>query len=181
MNKSKKKSSFAVPLLLLLVISISIGYAALSTTLNINGTSTIKKQTWSVYFDTLTVTSGSATATTPAAIDTGKTKVSYAVTLNTPGQFYEFTVAVKNAGTLGAKLSAAPTKGGLSTAQAAYTNYTAVWTDTSNAPAAGDTIAAGKSRSVKVRVEYKKDITAAQLPTADQALSLTYAMNFVQA
>ena len=61
MNKSKKKSSFAVPLLLLLVISISIGYAALSTTLNINGTSTIKKQTWSVHFDTLTVTSGSAT------------------------------------------------------------------------------------------------------------------------
>ncbi|MBS5720069.1 MAG: hypothetical protein KHW57_05330 [Clostridium sp.] len=56
-----------------------------------------------------------------------------------------------------------------------------VWTDTSKAPAAGDTIAAGKSRSVKVRVEYKKDITAAQLPTADQALSLTYAMNFVQA
>ncbi|MBS5720068.1 MAG: hypothetical protein KHW57_05325 [Clostridium sp.] len=99
MNKSKKKSSFAVPLLLLLVISISIGYAALSITLNINGTSTIKKQTWSVYFDTLTVTSGSATATTPAAVDTGKTKVSYAVTLNTPGQFYEFTVAVKNAGT----------------------------------------------------------------------------------
>ena len=47
MNKSKKKSSFAVPLLLLLVISISIGYAALSTTLNINGTSTIKKQTCS--------------------------------------------------------------------------------------------------------------------------------------
>mgnify|MGYP007102736389 CR=1 FL=1 len=178
--KKKKNSSFVV-IALLLIVTISIGYAALSTTLNINGTSTIKKQTWSVYFDTLTVTSGSATATTPAAVDTGKTKVSYAVTLNTPGQFYEFTVAVKNAGTLGAKLSAAPTKGGLSTTQAVYTNYTAVWTDTSKAPAAGDTIAAGKSRSVKVRVEYKKDITAAQLPSADTALSLTCSIPYVQA
>ena len=178
--KKKKNSSFVV-IALLLIVTISIGYAALSTTLNINGTSTIKKQTWSVHFDTLTVTSGSATATTPAAVDTGKTKVSYAVTLNTPGQFYEFTVAVKNAGTLGAKLSAAPTKGGLSTTQAVYTNYTAVWTDTSKAPAAGDTIAAGASRSVKVRVEYKKDITAAQLPSADTALSLTCSIPYVQA
>ena len=178
--KKKKNSSFVV-IALLLIVTISVGYAALSTTLNINGTSTIKKQTWSVYFDTLTVSNGSVTATTAAAVDTAKTKVQYAVTLNTPGQFYEFTVAVKNAGTLGAKLSAAPTRGGLSTAQAVYTNYTAVWTDTSKAPAAGDTIAAGSSRSVKVRVEYKKDITAAQLPTADQTLSLTYAMNFVQA
>ena len=52
--KKKKNSSFVV-IALLLIVTISIGYAALSTTLNINGTSTIKKQTWSVYFDTLTV------------------------------------------------------------------------------------------------------------------------------
>ena len=44
-----------------------------------------------------------------------------------------------------------------------------------------DTIAAGKSRSVKVRVEYKKDITAAQLPSADTALSLTCSIPYVQA
>ena len=176
-----KRKSYILPIFALVVVILSVGYAAITATLNITGTSTITKNTWNIHFQDLSVTSGSATATTPAAVDTGKTKVSYAVTLNTPGQFYEFTVAVKNAGTLGAKLSAAPTKGGLSTTQAVYTNYTAVWTDTSKAPAAGDTIAAGASRSVKVRVEYKKDITAAQLPTADQALSLTYAMNFVQA
>ena len=39
--KKKKNSSFVV-IALLLIVTISIGYAALSTTLNINGTSTIK-------------------------------------------------------------------------------------------------------------------------------------------
>lgn len=177
-----KRKSYILPIFALVVVILSVGYAAITATLNITGTSTITKNTWNIHFQDLSVTSGSVTAATPAAITTNNhAEITYTVTLPKPGDFYEFTVAVKNAGTLGAKLSAAPTKGGLSTAQAAYTNYTAVWTDTSKAPAAGDTIAAGKSRSVKVRVEYKKDITAAQLPTADQALSLTYAMNFVQA
>ncbi len=47
--KKKKNSSFVV-IALLLIVTISIGYAALSTTLNINGTSTIKTQTWDVHF-----------------------------------------------------------------------------------------------------------------------------------
>ena len=41
--------------------------------------------------------------------------------------------------------------------------------------------AAGAKKTAKVRIEYKKDITAAQLPSTDTALSLTCSIPYVQA
>ena len=71
--KKKKNSSFVV-IALLLIVTISIGYAALSTTLNINGTSTIKTQNWDVHFANVkaTTTTG-ATVTKAPTITEGKT------------------------------------------------------------------------------------------------------------
>jgi head-tail adaptor len=59
-------------------------------------------------------------------------------------------------------------------------NYTVTWSDGS--PITANTaLAAGDKKTVKVRIEYKKDITAAQLPSADTALSLTCSIPYVQA
>ena len=40
------KRYFAIIILLLMVMGLSIGYSVLSTSFNINGTSTIKNSTW---------------------------------------------------------------------------------------------------------------------------------------
>ena len=155
--KKKKNSSFVV-IALLLIVTISIGYAALSTTLNINGTSTVTKAP--------TITEGKTT------------EVTYNVALNQPGSVYEFTVDVVNGGTIAAKTSAIPTLGG--NTQPTIFNYTVTWSDGS--PITANTaLAAGDKKTVKVRIEYKKDITAAQLPSADTALSLTCSIPYVQA
>lgn len=177
--KKKKNSSFVV-IALLLIVTISIGYAALSATLNINGTSTIKTNTWDVHFANVKVTTNTgATVTKAPTITEGKTtEVTYNVALNQPGSVYEFTVDVVNGGTIAAKTSAAPTLGG--NTQTAIFNYTVTWSDGS--PITANTaLAAGATKTAKVRVEYKKDITAAQLPSADTALSLTCSIPYVQA
>ena len=177
--KKKKNSSFVV-IALLLIVTISIGYAALSTTLNINGTSTIKTQTWDVHFANVKVTTNSgATVTKAPTITDGKTtEVTYNVALNQPGSVYEFTVDVVNGGSIAAKTSAIPTLGG--NTQPTIFNYTVTWSDGS--PITANTaLAAGDKKTVKVRIEYKKDITAAQLPSADTALSLTCSIPYVQA
>ncbi len=177
--KKKKNSSFVV-IALLLIVTISIGYAALSTTLNINGTSTIKTNTWDVHFANVKVTTNTgATVTKAPTITEGKTtEVTYNVALNQPGSVYEFTVDVVNGGTIAAKTSATPTLGG--NTQTAIVNYTVTWSDGS-AITANTALAAGATKTAKVRVEYKKDITAAQLPSADTALSLTCSIPYVQA
>ena len=177
--KDKKRTNYVIIAILLLVVGISIGYAALSATLTITGNTTINRNTWDVHFETLNVTSGSVTATTPATISGSKLDINYAITLAKPGDFYEFTVNVKNGGTLPAKLSSTPQVLGLSNAQKVYTTYTVTYSD-GTAAAAGDTIAAGASKTIKVRVAYRTDITSGQLPTTEQNVELTYSMNFIQ-
>ena len=177
--KKKKNSSFVV-IALLLIVTISIGYAALSTTLNINGTSTIKTQNWDVHFANVkaTTTTGATVTKAPTITEGKTTEVTYNVALNQPGSVYEFTVDVVNGGTIAAKTSAIPTLGG--NTQPTIFNYTVTWSDGSEITA-NTTLAAGATKTAKVRIEYKKDITAAQLPSTDTALSLTCSIPYVQA
>ena len=178
--KRNNKKRMSVLILLLLVGFITIGYAVLNSTLTITGTSHITNATWDVHFENIVPTSGSVTATTAPTIDSSKLNITYEVTLAKPGDFYEFAVDVKNAGSVAAKLSAAPTITGPSTAQDVYTNYTFLNSD-GTAVTAGQTIAAGAKKTYKVRVEFDKNITANQLPTTAQNMTLTASMNWQQA
>ena len=181
MNKKRsRKNNYAIIILLLLIIGISIGYAALTANLNINGITTIGKSTWDVHFENIEVTTGSVTATSPAIIDAeNSTNIDYSIALEQPGDFYEFTVDVKNSGSLGAKLSEIPVLSGVSTEQDVFINYTVSYSDDSSI-AVNDLLASSESKKIKVRVEYEKDIDKTQLPTSEQTLNLNYSMNFVQ-
>ena len=193
MKKENSRTNYIVIALLVLVIGISIGYAALSATLNIYGSSTIGKASWDVHFANIIETAGGVTATKAATkkkktkkkaatITSGNaTEVTYDVTLAKPGDYYEFEVDVENTGTLPAKISTAPTLGGVSAAQDVYLNYTVKWKDSNADPATGDEIAAGDKKTAVVRIEYDKNVSSDQLPTTGETLALTFSMNFVQA
>ena len=176
--KKKSGKKVVLSLLALLLLTITVGYAALSTTLNINGTSKINNATWDVHFTNLKVTSGSVSATKAATIDSA-TEIDYNVELIKPGDFYEFTVDVTNTGTIDAKLGAAPILNGVSAEQDVYTNYTVTYSD-DTAINANDKLAAGATKKLKVRVEFDRNITNSQLPTEAQTLDLKFAMNYVQ-
>ena len=171
MKKTKRRLSVIV--LLLLLMSVTIGYSALSSNLDITGTSKISNAKWDVHFDEPTVTTGSVTATNPPELSNEDLSITYSVVLTTPGDFYEFTVDVVNDGTV-------PAISGVSPAQDVYTNYTFTHANGS-AVAAGETIAAGNSASFKVRVEFDRNIAAADLPQSEQTMNLTVSMNYVQA
>ena len=103
MRKYKRKSKLF--LLVLLVLGISVGFALLSSTLNINGIAGIKKNTWDVHWNenSIVETEGSVEATTPAAVtDNEKKNISFDVELELPGDYYEFTADAKNYGTVDA-------------------------------------------------------------------------------
>lgn len=182
-NKKKQKRVLSIVVLLLLVVGISVGYAALQQNLNINGNATLTNATWNVHFENVQIKAGSVTATTaPSTTGTTTTTLNYTITLPTPGSFYEFTVDVKNGGTIPAKLNAAPTVSGVSTAQDVYTNYTFTdVTSTERQPAAGDTLAGGSTRKYKVNVTFDSNISSSQLPTTAQSMNLTVSMPWVQA
>ena len=85
-------------LLILLVCGITIGFAILTTTLEINGIGLIKGNKWDIHWENVANEAG-VTAQTPV-IDSNKTTVTYEINLVNPGDYYEFTVDAVNAGSL---------------------------------------------------------------------------------
>ena len=99
--KDKKKRYLLI--LLITVVALSIGFALLSTTLFINGSSTIKGNTWNIHWDedSIVESEGSFPATTPADVtDEDGENITFAVEFELPGDYYEFTVDAVNEGTI---------------------------------------------------------------------------------
>ena len=110
MFRSKyRKRHDSLILLVALLLFITVGYALISTNLNILGTTNISASSWNVHWSNLVVTSGSVTddnVTTAAFIKTGNTEVEFSVRLDKPGDYYEFTVDAVNEGSIDAMIQA---------------------------------------------------------------------------
>ena len=174
-NKNKK----IIVYVCLLILCISVGYAALSTTLNITGVSNIKSAKWDVHFDNLKVNNDSVTATSPAVIDATKTAVNYSVSLLKPGDSYSFTVDVVNAGTIDAMVSVVSNTG-LSDEQKKYISYSVTYSNDLDVNTK-DSLNAGYKRKLRVIVKYRTDLDASDLPTEDKILNLTFKVTYIQA
>ena len=186
MNEKKSKKSRFLIVLAVLLLCLSIGYAILSTNVNINGTSSISNSTWDIHFENLQVSPGSVALSTgdvgAAISNADRTTVTYTVTLVKPGDFYEFTVDVKNGGTVDGMVSGVTSKmnGVAITSLPNYLNYSVTYSD-------GKTIAndhllsAGAKETYKVRLEYKKEVQADDLPAVDDHLTFEVQVDFAQA
>ena len=180
MKKSLNASTLTILLLAIAFVAMSVGFAAYAQTLNINGTATAKKASWKVQFkdSTYTETAKSVAATTKTLTATTMT---YDVTLN-PGQFYEFTVDVENAGTIDATLSSI-TLSTLTAEQDEYINYTVTYDSTpytTTTTGLSSDLVADATKTVRVRVEYVFPEDETKLPTEDVKLTLTASLNYVQ-
>ena len=184
--KNKKKNSIII--LLLVILTITIGYGLLSSNLNIVGTSNINNANWDVHWNNVAVTEESVTGTqvtTAAHIITGNTEVEYSITLDTPGDFYEFTVDAVNAGSIDAMIGSFSNKvfesnGTTERTLPEYLAYTVTYED-GIAVANNHLLSANTTETYKVRVEYKTDINANQLPSATDTLVFKFNINYVQA
>ncbi len=186
MRKNKKKNS--IILLVLLLLGITLGYSLLSSNLNISSTTGLSNNTWNIHWSNLAVTNGSVTGTqvtTPAAIKTGDTEVEYSITLSTPGDYYEFTVDAVNEGSIDAMIESFSNKtyesnGTTEKTLPTYLNYSVTYSD-GIALAPKQKLAANTTEKIKVRVEFKKDIEANQLPTTADTIVFKFNVTYAQA
>lgn len=160
--------------------SVTVGYAALSTTLSITGKGTLSKNSWDIHFENLVIVDNGASAVTTApTIDSTKTKVSFNITLSKPGDSYEFTVDAVNKGTIDAMLSGFSATS-LTTDQQKYLTYTVTYGDGATI-STKDYLKKGTSETIRVRVRFKDDLTATDLPSSAETLNLTATFVYVQA
>lgn len=160
--------------------SVTVGYAALSTTLSITGKGTLSKNSWDIHFENLVIVdNGASVVTTAPTIDSTKTKVSFNITLSKPGDTYEFTVDAVNKGTIDAMLSGFSATS-LTTYQQKYLTYTVTYSDGATI-STKDYLKKGTSETIRVRVRFKDDLTATDLPSSAETLNLTATFVYVQA
>ena len=99
----KRNNNMYIVIIAVLLLCVTIGYAALNSTLNITGKSNISKNTWDVHFDYISVGKGSVDEIKePTIVD--ETSLDFEVVLNLPGDYYVFTVCVINDGTIDAMI-----------------------------------------------------------------------------
>lgn len=182
MRKSKKQRR--IMFLLILILGITIGFALLSTTLLINGTAGIKKNTWDIHWDSTSVVVNPTSVgdTTPSVIGTNDNTVEFETTLELPGEFYEFTVDAINEGTIDGEITLSEKKafqsdGVTETTLPDYIKYTVTYDD-GNTPAIGDILKASESKTYKIRVEYDSEATT--IPSSDRTYKLKYTVTYEQ-
>ena len=189
MRRFNKDSRLMITILVLIGI-LAIGYATLGANLKINGVAEVPASSWNVQFKTgsINVTNGSVpieenTSEKAATIDSAN-QVSYQVRLPLPGDFYEFTVVVENTGSIDAMIDSISSKLGnteiVSGTLPSYLDYKVTYSDGVEI-APHHLLAANTDETYKVRLEFKKDITANDLPAIAETLNLNFQVNYVQA
>lgn len=180
MEKQKNTQLFIIAVLSVVLLTMSVGFAAFSRTLNINGNVVATAAKWEIAFDkdSYAETTDSVEATTSI----NATDMTYNVTL-APDEFYEFTINIKNTGTFDAVLKTL-TMSGLTEDQAKYLEYTVTYGNTSYTSSNNSlSVALNKNSqaAVKVRVKYKLPSDYADLPSTNQNITLTASFGFEQA
>ena len=207
MNDKGFKIGVLVALIAMIVV-VGVGFAAFTTTLNINGTAKVEASSWDIHFEKCPATEPYCLATTNSQVGSGvksttvvnvepkltDTTISdWDVTFKTPGDTVVYKFNVVNGGSFDAKIStfALPTPTCTGTGENADVDaenvckhleyrltHDAVIPDVK----VGNSLNKGTSDMYELTLKYKDDVTAAELPKGEVTISnLGFSIVYTQA
>lgn len=175
MNNERKGKNIVIGLLCATIVFMGIGFAALSSVLNINGSATING-TWNVQITDIRVanTTGKANAGTPTHTASSAT---FDAQLSEPGDSVTYEVTVTNGGSINAVLnSATPT---LNVKNAEYDAI--VYTLSESNPANGAKLASNGTHTFTVTATYNTKAVDDHAPSdSDMTKQFTLVLNYGQ-
>ena len=182
MEKERRTKALVVVVVLIVVAGLTIAFAALSATLNINGTAYLDAAKWGIRFENLSSPTkiGSATTTGTAKIEETKAAeiTGMNVSLSIPGDKIVYTVDLVNKGTINAKIDNIE-KTVLTSEQQRYLTFKV--TDKNGYEIKqGDILKKGETKKITITIEFIKNLTKEDLPKQTSTISLSYKLNFVQ-
>ena len=175
--KDRKLLTLGLCLILVCVFTLTVAYSALTAVLTINGNARVSAADWDIYLSNPRVTNGSATTNLPV-IKTSST-LEFETTLNMPGDFYEFTVDVVNAGSIDAMIENVIKTPDLTAEQAKFLKYEVSYQN-GESITTKQLLAKDTTMPIKVRVEYRKDLNNSDLPTGQVVLDLSLTLEYIQ-
>ena len=182
MEKERTTKALVVVVLLIVIAGLTVAFAALSTTLNINGTAYLDAAKWGIRFENLSSPTrvGKATTTGTAKIEETKAAeiTDMNVSLSIPGDKIVYTVDLVNKGTINAKIDNIE-KTVLTSEQQRYLTFKVTDKDGYEIKQ-GDILEKGETKKITITIEFIKDLTKEDLPKQTSTISLSYKLNFVQ-
>jgi len=182
MEKERRTKALVVVVLLIVIAGLTVAFAALSTTLNINGTAYLDAAKWGIRFENLSSPTrvGKATTTGTAKIEETKAAeiTDMNVSLSIPGDKVTYTVDLVNKGTINAKIDNIE-KTVLTSEQQRYLTFK-VTDQNGKEIKQGDILEKGETKKITITIEFIKDLTKEDLPKQTNTISLSYKLNFVQ-
>lgn len=146
----KDKKNILIGALLFAVVAMSVGYAAFTANLKINGTATIAGD-WAVEITGIT-SEFTGTASDKTAPSFTATTATFDAQLMAPGDTATYTVTVENKGTIDAKLSS------ITLTPQADGSDAIIYTVKSQ-PNANDELASGETTTVVIEAKYDPSVT----------------------
>lgn len=170
-KSTKKSKSLIIGCLLAMIVFMSVGYAALAQSLNINGTANISAD-WKV--EITGIESSNLVGATVTEKTFSTTSATFNVDLAYPGSTATFEVAIKNGGTINAKLESIVGLDAVNASVPAEIQYEVTGV------AIGDKLAAGESDTAIVTVKWvsKADNTDKIPDVTTKTATIT--LNYVQ-
>ena len=186
MRRNKSKKQFLIFILFLMILSVGVIYAFLQANLSVEGTTKIQANTWDIHFTNVQVAQNSVAIDSEndelAATITDDTEVSFAVSLNELGDFYEFTVDVYNAGTVDGMIGSVTSKlnNTVITTLPAYLNYIVEYSDGVEIEE-NQVLEVGDTETIRIRLEIKSDVNVEDLPSQNEDLLFDFSIGYAQA
>ena len=190
--KNTKKISIMMALIAFVLVGITLGQSILSSTLTITGKSTIKKNSWVIYFDDIEISEDSvhnenpsddATLSVNGIADPTKQNIEFTAKLDKPGDIYEFTVYTVNDGSIDAEIESIE-KYELTNAQKEYLDFEVGYYYADNLPLGEikecDILKAGERKLIKIIVKFKKNEDVTKYPSQGVNLDMFFRINYSQ-
>ena len=188
-KKNWRKRSFLIKrkniakLLILIVLGMTVGFAAINTTLKLVGTLEVAKTTWIIEWENPSATGGVTPTSAPTVNSEDPTKVEYQVTLSDPGDYFEFTVDARNKGTIDAMITNVENVAYENNTQIAWPTFieNEVTYSDGTALANDHYLKAGTKESFKVKLTYKTGLKADNLPPTSKTYKFVFTLTYMQA
>ena len=172
--------------IILIVISVMIvGYAFLSSTLNIfGGLAVVGGTNWQVRWSNIQVNNDSnAEVITAPHLQNNNTSILFQVALNLPGDYYEFTVDAYNSGSIDAMIDSVNCSiydEDDNEVHPEFLEYTVTY-DNGVELAPNQLLRSNSTATYKVRLEYSTNIDPEDLPTEEEAFRFEFGVTYIQA
>ena len=173
-----RKRTFTFIFLFLMVLGITLGYAFLTTSLNVNGALEVSSSSWDIHFANIIEDQNGVEATTAPTVS-NNTTITFAVDLEKATDFYSFTADIINDGTYDAKIDSITITPTLTTEQQNFFKYEVTYSDGTQIQT-NDALDSGTSENIKVYLEYKENADTSLYPEEDEELEFSVTITYVQ-